>query len=42
MVASVYEVLTNSPNEFDIGNLLFWGLVACTVGIIVLLVPELI
>jgi hypothetical protein len=41
VVASVYEMFTGSPSDFEIGDLGFWAVVLGAVGFLLLQIPEL-
>ncbi|SFS49225.1 hypothetical protein [Halostagnicola kamekurae] len=41
IIASVHEVLTRSPSDFEIGNLAFWAVVLGVVGFLLFQIPEL-
>jgi len=41
MIASVYEMFTGSPSDFEIGDIGFWAVVLAVVGFLLLQVPEL-
>ncbi|SDR06530.1 hypothetical protein [Halopelagius longus] len=41
IIASVYEILTGSPSDFDIGKIGFWAVILSVVGFLLLQIPEL-
>lgn len=41
IIASVYEMFTGSPSDFEIGDLGFWAVVLGVVGFLLLQVPKL-